>query len=70
MARTRKADREEYVRRHMYEYADSGLYSGWLAIERHFREQGKLEARQILDDRDIRAELDRRCKAARAKPAP
>ena len=43
------------------EMARSGDYSGWLPIEHELRFLGYPRARQLLDNRRVRKELDAKC---------
>lgn len=61
-----KKARAEYVHRRARELAESGDYQDWLSIEHAIRHEGLPEARQLLDSRFLRAELDEMCKFAQA----
>ncbi|MGQ0522763.1 MAG: hypothetical protein ACT4P8_03755 [Betaproteobacteria bacterium] len=63
----KKAQKHEIILRKAEEYARTGQYSGWLAIEHQLRHEGWREARQFLDDEYIRERLDRLCNEAAAK---
>jgi hypothetical protein len=65
----KKAQRYEVILQKAREYARSGQYSGWHEIEIQLRSKGWTEARSILDGETIRDELDRLCKASKAKSA-
>lgn len=47
------------------EMAQSGQYRGWQTIEAHLRANGLPYVREVLDDADIRRDLDRCCRTAR-----
>ncbi|MGQ0525449.1 MAG: hypothetical protein ACT4P8_17520 [Betaproteobacteria bacterium] len=63
----KKAQKHEIILRKAEEYARTGQYSGWLAIEHQLRNEGWREARQCLDVEYIRERLDRLCNEAAAK---
>jgi hypothetical protein len=65
--RLNKKQRKELVRPRARELADSGKFGSWWEIEVDLRESGFPEARFLLDDEDVREELDQRCKRARAR---
>lgn len=65
MGRGTKKERAEYVSRRSRELAQSGEYKDWMSIELALRAEGFPEARQLLDSRFIRQELDEMCKWAR-----
>lgn len=62
----RKFEKHEIIMRKAEEYARSGEYSGWLAIEHQLRHEGFKEARGVLDDEYTREKLDRLCGEARS----
>lgn len=64
-----KAQRIEKVWQRAYEYARSGRYTGYMAIERVLCDEGLHEARGQLDDKHVRDELDGICRAAQAAVA-
>jgi hypothetical protein len=58
------AERQNMIRR-AREMANSGQFSGWVAIESSMRWDNKLCRRDNpLEDPDLRRELDARCSAA------
>ena len=61
----RRAERNAEIERLAFEYADSGNFDGYQAIEHQLCFDGYPEARGLLDGRFIRFELDQRCAAAR-----
>ena len=63
----RKAERHAEIERLAYESADTGTFDGYQVIEHRLRFEGYDEARGLLDDRLIRAELDQRRAAAIAR---
>jgi len=63
----RKKERAELIDRLADEMARSGEYADWMEIEVALRHQGYREARQLLDDRYRRNELDGMCRQARLK---
>lgn len=62
-----KRERAEHITRRSNELAASGQYASWLSIEHALRAEGFDEARQQLDNRFVRAELDELCRRARAE---
>lgn len=62
----RKAEKHNLIMKKAEQYACSGQYSGWLAIEHQLRQEGFPEARRLLDDENTRERLDRLCKEAKA----
>ena len=60
-----KAERAEYIRKRSEEMARSGDHLSYSSIEHKLRMEGYAEARHQLDNRDIRAELNRLCDQAR-----
>lgn len=58
----KKMQKHELILRKAEEYARSGRYSGWLAIEFQLRDEGWKEAQKFLDEDYIRERLDRLCK--------
>ncbi len=58
--------KQERMWRRAYEMATSGNFSGWITIEWELRfKEDFPEARHMLDDTFIRAELDELCDQAR-----
>ena len=56
-------NRQERIWRRVYELARSGKFPSWITIEWELRfNEGFPEARQMLEDPFIRAELDELCK--------
>lgn len=60
----RKKEREEIIYRRADELARSGKHQEWRTIETELRREGFLEARQLLDSRFLRQELNNMCKHA------
>jgi hypothetical protein len=60
----KKADREDKIMKLARDYANSGKFTGWLAIEWELRSNGYTQARKLLDDERTREELDDLCKRA------
>lgn len=60
----RKKELEEIVYRRADELARSGNYQDWRSIEIELRHEGFLKARQLLDSRFRRQELNNMCKQA------
>ncbi len=59
-------DKQERMWRRAYEMATSGNFSGWITIEWELRfNEDFPEARRMLEDTFIRAELDELCDQAR-----
>ncbi|MBK3786852.1 hypothetical protein G3A43_42500 [Paraburkholderia aspalathi] len=66
-----RTGRRETIRQAAYHLADSGSYTDWQSIEGCLCVRyGLIEARRLLTDRTIRAELNRRCAAATKKDRP
>lgn len=63
----KKTQKHELILRKAEEYAWSGRYSGWLAIEFQLRDEGWKEARMFLDEEHVRERLDRLCKESIAR---
>jgi hypothetical protein len=71
MRRMKKSERQEYVMRRARELAQSGNFDRWSDIEFELRvREGFSEAREWLDTRFIRSELDGICAQARKKHPP
>jgi hypothetical protein len=69
--RMNKAERRAYVSRRSRELAESGDYDNWLDIETHLvSNEGFLEAREWLDSRFIREQLDAICSRAKNAAPP
>ena len=69
MRQRTKRQQREYIPGRARELAASGKFSGWYAIEQHFRlEEYCPEARHVLDNERTRDELNRLCKAAQPSP--
>jgi len=63
---TNFAGKLERIWSRAYEMAHSGNYPGWAEIEWELRFKEKIaEAREMLEDPFIRAEIDRLCSEAR-----
>jgi hypothetical protein len=58
----KKAQKHEIILRKAEEYARSGQYSDWLAIEFQLRSEGWKDAREFLDNEHTRERLDQICK--------
>jgi hypothetical protein len=65
----RKKEREEFIHRHADELAQSGKYQDWRGVEIELRHKGFLEARQLLDSRFRRQELNKMCHQAQKEMA-
>lgn len=66
-----KREQREYVGPRARELARTGDFSDWYDIERYLRsEELCREARHVLDDELIRAELDTLCRHARNPASP
>lgn len=65
----KKAQKHEIILRKAEEYARSGQYSGWRAIEFQLRSEGWNEAREFLDNECTRERLDQICKDSQGKKA-
>jgi hypothetical protein len=65
----KKAQKHEIILRKAEDYARSGQYSGWLAIEFQLRSEGWNEAREFLDNERTREKLDKICKDSQGKKA-
>ena len=64
--KTNYADKQERIWKRAYEMARSGEFPSWITIEWELRFNEEFpEARQMLEDPFIRAELDRLCGEAR-----
>jgi hypothetical protein len=59
--------KEQRMWRVVDQLADSGEYSGWLAVEHELRNLGFIRARYLLDNDRIREDLDHRCAEARKR---
>lgn len=71
--RMNKSERQGYVLRRARELALSGEHADWLSVETELRfNEDFAEAREWLDSRFTRDELDRLCKYAQQskKPTP
>lgn len=66
----RKQQRHEEILRKAEQYARSGEFSGWWAIELQLRAEGWKEARQVLDDETLRERLDALCAEACKRDQP
>jgi hypothetical protein len=64
-----RREKAEYIDQRATELASSGLYSGWLAIERAIVAEGYPEARAQLDNQGRRDRLDRVCANAKTQKA-
>lgn len=62
-----KKIRIDLVQRRAFQYAQSGQYSNWYAIELKLRKEGLSEARSELDNRALRAELNEICRKHHAQ---
>ncbi|HEX7642739.1 MAG TPA: hypothetical protein VF472_11090 [Burkholderiaceae bacterium] len=62
-----KRERAEYIRKRSLEMAQSGEHTDWQSIEHALRMEGLSEARQQLDSKTVRAELNDLCQQARQK---
>jgi hypothetical protein len=60
-----KKQRAELIDKRADELARSGKFADWISIEIKLRGEGFKEARQVLDSRFRREELNEMCKAAR-----
>lgn len=56
-----KRERRAYIRNRAYTMAKTRNYRNFLIIEMHLRAKGYAEARQVLDDKLIRRELNALC---------
>lgn len=61
----RKSERFELIDRRADEMARSGQFPDWGSIEIALRAEGHAEARQVLDNRFRRQELNEMCRQAR-----
>ncbi len=57
----RTAARRTFVIERARELARTGRYRSWHTIEIHLRADGYTEARELLDDADLRRELNGCC---------
>jgi hypothetical protein len=64
MDKMKKKERIELVRRLAFEYAKSGQHHDWYTIECALRNEGLFEARSVLDNNEMRKELDSICAEA------
>lgn len=61
----RKKEREEIINKRADELAMSGKHQKWITIETELRQEGFLEARQLLDSKFRRQELNNMCEQAK-----
>ena len=63
----KKSERLEYMARRARELAESGKYDDYISIETTLRSEGYPEARQYLDNRFLREELNEICRQAKTR---
>jgi len=66
MRKMKKDKRHIYISQQANELARSGKHMDWLSVEWALRSEGFSEARSLLDNPQIREELDRICKIAQS----
>ena len=62
-----QSQRDAYVRDQAYDLAATGNYAGWLDIEDELRKRRVATARSLLDDENLRDELNGICRDAIAR---
>lgn len=63
----KKSERREYMAKRARELAESGEYEDHIGVEIALRAEGFSEARQYLNNRFLRQEIDEMCHQARSK---